>query len=55
LTQLIVLPAKPSRLEHWAPCFTRGNRQVNAWLQLRIAGLNLRRLLTLGLTCPVIS
>lgn len=37
---------------------TRGNRRVrhrgvsrnNAWLQLRIAGLNLRRLLTLGLT-----
>lgn len=38
--------------------FTRGNRRVphrgisrsNAWLQRRIAGLNLRRLLTLGLT-----
>ncbi|WP_104174880.1 transposase [Arthrobacter sp. Y81] len=37
---------------------TRGNRRVphrgikrnNAWLQLRIAGLNLRRLLALGLT-----
>ena len=37
---------------------TRGNRRVrhrginrnNAWLQLRIAGLNLRRMLTLGLT-----
>ncbi|WP_414004227.1 transposase [Pseudarthrobacter sp. IC2-21] len=37
---------------------TRGNRRVrhrgisrnNAWLQLRIAGLNLRRLLNLGLT-----
>ena len=37
---------------------TRGNRRVphrgvsrnNTWLQLRIAGLNLRRLLKLGLT-----
>ncbi|QQQ62147.1 transposase [Paenarthrobacter ureafaciens] len=37
---------------------TRGNRRVkhrgisrnNAWLQLRIAGLNLRRLLNRGLT-----
>ena len=37
---------------------TRGNRRVphrgisrnHAWLQLRIAGLNLRRLLALGLT-----
>jgi hypothetical protein len=37
---------------------TGGNRRVphrgiirnNAWLRLRIAGLNLRRLLTLGLT-----
>jgi hypothetical protein len=37
---------------------TRGNRRVrhrgvsrnNVWLQLRIAGLNLRRLLTLGVT-----
>jgi hypothetical protein len=37
---------------------TRGNRRVphrgirrnNAWLHLRIAGLNLRRLLALGLT-----
>ncbi|HSO90219.1 MAG TPA: transposase [Arthrobacter sp.] len=37
---------------------TRGNRRIphrgitrnNAWLNLRIAGLNLRRLLALGLT-----
>jgi hypothetical protein len=29
----------------------RGVEKNNAWLQLRVAGLNLRRLLNLGLTC----
>ena len=45
-------------VERSIACLTRGNRRVphrgirrnNAWLRLRIAGLNLRRLLALGLT-----